>query len=111
VLFNFEGDRVAQLTRQRGSLTGPSLSLEVLAERGTARLEYPRRLQWSDSAGRHSHESPRAFSLGMVLLRRFHEAITQGEPVQSSLEDAQRILGWLRSAARSCEEGRRVALS
>jgi len=110
LLFTFPGERVAQLTCRRAVFSTAGLSVEVIAERGTARMEYPRRLRWSTADGRHYHESPPGGSVEVLLLERFHRALTRNEPIRPGLEDAQRVLGWLRAAARSLAEGRRMAL-
>jgi predicted dehydrogenase len=106
-----EGGRSLQLTSWHAPGARPGLRLHVVAERGQATLEAPRRLSWADAAGTHALALPPGRPAAEVLLAHFHRAAAHGRPPWPSLDDAYRALGCLRAAARSRAEGRRVELS
>jgi predicted dehydrogenase len=94
LLLEFGENRLARLTRRVAPRARRRLALDIIAERGTARLVYPDRLSWTDEDGRHSHRPVKPTALGRIFLDRFHQALTTGQPVEPSLADAQRALGW-----------------
>jgi hypothetical protein len=68
---------------------GLSPRLDVIAERGTASLELPRRLRWVDETGRHAQLLPRR-STAAILLEEFAGALA-GERVGARLADLLRL--------------------
>ncbi len=90
---------------QRGSL-----HLRVEAEHGTAEVHFPNRVSWTSREGEQAIRLPRARPLSRILLERFYQVVRQGQVPQPSLDDAYRVLRWLRAGATSLVEGRRVAL-
>ena len=111
LLLEFGDGRAAQLTRYRAPGSRPSLRLRVVAERGTATAELPGRVRWADAAGRHAQVLSRGRPAGESWLEQFHRAVTEKQEPRPNLEDAHRLLGWLRTAARSRLEGKRLALN
>jgi predicted dehydrogenase len=109
VLLEFEGGRSVQVNRVRQRRGARSVCLQVTAERGPASLRLPGRVAWTDRRGRHV-QLLRQQPVGQVLLERFYQAVREAQPMQPTLADAQRALGWLRAAARSRDEGGRVVL-
>lgn len=110
LLLELDGGRSVQLMRWGGPEARRSLRLRVAAERGSARLEMPGGLHWSDGAGRHTL-MPRSEAFpGVAPLLRFHDLVVEGRAPEPNLADLVRALGWLRAAARSVAEGRRIAL-
>jgi predicted dehydrogenase len=105
-----EGGRALQLMHRHGPGTRPALRVHVVAERGQATLEAPRRLSWTDADGTHTLTLPPGRPLAEVLLTHFYRVVTRGERPWPSLEDAHRALVCLRAAALSRAEGRRAVL-
>src|SRR5439155_26885940 len=87
----------------------PGLRLHLVAERGRALLEPPRRLSWADDEGAHALTLPRERPVEEVMLTCFHEVVTRGQPPWPSLADTHRAFLCLRAAALSRAEGRTVA--
>jgi predicted dehydrogenase len=110
VFWEFGGGRGAQIVQSQACLARPRLRLHVLAEQGTAAIEWPSRVSWTTQDGKHVHVLPRGRSLAEEMLERFHRVISYGHPAEPSLEDAYRVLGWLRAAGQSLTEGRRIDL-
>jgi predicted dehydrogenase len=104
------GGRALQLTAWHGPGTRPALRLHVVAERGQATLDAPRRLSWTDAAGAHALALPPGRPVEQLLLSCFHRVVVAGQPPWPSLEDVYRALGCLRAAARSREAGCKVLL-
>jgi hypothetical protein len=104
------GGRALQLTHSHGPGGRPRLRLHVVAERGQATLEGPRRLSWSEAGGTHALTLPRTKPIEQLLLTGFHEVVTRGRAPGPGLGDAYRALVCLRAAARSRAEGRAVPL-
>jgi predicted dehydrogenase len=104
------GGRALQLTTWHAPDARPGLRLRVVAERGQATLDAPRRLSWADAAGAHTLTLPAGRPAEEVLLTHFHRVAAEGQAPWPSLEDASRALGCLRAAARSREAGRKVPL-
>jgi predicted dehydrogenase len=101
LVLDFGGGRSAQITcwRSHGTLglSRRRPRLQATAERGMAMIELPDRIEWIDAAGRHSQVG-RHSSVEREQLEQFHDALTIGEPLQPTLDDAYRALGWLRAA-------------
>jgi hypothetical protein len=110
LLLEFNDGRAVQVTHYRAAVTRPAMRLQVVAERGVATVELPDRVRWTDACGRYAHTVAAEQPLGEALLEQFHRTVTEKQAPQPSLDDAQRALGWLRAAARSRAEGKRVAL-
>jgi len=104
------GGRALQLTHWHAPGARPGLRLRVVAERGQATVEGPRRLSWADAGAAHALTLPRGGPAERLLLTGFHRALTQGQALSPSLSDAHRALVCLRAAARSRAEGRAVPL-
>jgi predicted dehydrogenase len=100
LLLEFPEGRTAQLTRWTAPHTRRSLRLRLVAERGSASIVPPGRVEWSGACGRHTHTLRCRQPLGPALLEQFHRAVTERQPPQPSLGDAYRALRWLRAASR-----------
>jgi predicted dehydrogenase len=111
LLLEFPGGRAAQISRRSVPGARPSVRLHAVAARGAATAELSGRVRWVGPDGRHVHVLPRQRPIGQVLLESFHRAVTEGGPPDPDLDDARRVLGWLRAAAVSREEGQRVPIS
>lgn len=84
--------------------------LAVKTGHGYAEAKLPRRIEWIGKDGHHTIRLPKERPLGQVLLVKFHQAIRDAAPPVPGFDDAHRALTWLRAAARSQREGRRVTL-
>lgn len=102
--------RAVQLTHRRVPHGRLGLSLEVVAERGSARVEMPRQVSWTAKDGRYVQMLNRQRPIYEVLLGQFHQAVTEGGRAEPGLEAAHRALRWLRAGALSQAEARRVEL-
>jgi predicted dehydrogenase len=109
-LLEFEDGRAIHLSRYRVPRPRGGMRLQVVAERGTATVEFPHRLHWTDADGSHSHTTHLDRPLSQLLLEHFYDVARAGQAPQPSLEEAGRLLGWVRAAARSRAEGRRIEL-
>ncbi len=104
------GGRALQLTHWHAPGARPGLRLHLVAERGQALLQSPRRLSWSDGDGTHALTLPGGRPVEELMLTCFHGAATGGPAPWPSLGDAHRALVCLRAAALSRAEGRAVSL-
>jgi predicted dehydrogenase len=111
VLLECGDGRAVSLTRRRAPRGRRTPYVQVITERGTARADLPNRVSWTDADGRHRDTLAGQRPLGQVLLEQFHRCVRDGQNPGPNLDDAYRVLGWLRTAARSHREGRRLELS
>ena len=111
LLLEFAGGRGVQVIHRNWVADRPMLRLQVLAERGSALVEWPHQVSWATREGFYSHALRRQRPLTQLLLERFREAVQEDRPPEPSLGDAYRVLGWLRLAACSQEEGRVVPIT
>lgn len=109
LILEFDEQRLAQLTLWGGPAARPSLTVQVEAEGGPARLEMPRRIEWQDVEGRHALQLPGGLAEGLVL-DRFVRAVRDGEPPACGLVEAREALGWLRAARQAREAGQPATL-
>jgi predicted dehydrogenase len=101
LLLDFGSGRAVHLSRHDEPGTRPSQRLKVIAERGFAVVELPGLVRWTGPEGRFVYAVRGRRPVGQILLERFYQAVTAGQWPEPNLEDAFRILGWLRAAARS----------
>jgi predicted dehydrogenase len=100
VWMDFGQGRAARVSRWAGSHVRPSVRVRIIAERGSAVVDLPRRLRWCDASGQHGYTAADSQPRAEMMLERFHQAVLSGQPMQPSLEDVRRAWGWL-LAARS----------
>jgi predicted dehydrogenase len=105
-----EGRAVQIVCRHAPSARG-RLSVEVVAERGTATLCLPGRLHWSTGAIAHEQIIRGGTRLGRAILEQFARVLAGEVSDWPGFEDAYRALRLLRAAERSRAEGRRVSLA
>jgi predicted dehydrogenase len=110
-LLEFAGGRGVQLICRNGLATKRMVRLEALAERGSAVVEWPHQVSWSTRDGSYSHALRGQGSFTQLLLEHFRDAVQAGRPLTPNLENAYRVLRWLRLAARSQDEGRRLLIT
>jgi predicted dehydrogenase len=110
VLLEFADGRRAQLTGFRADEAWHPPRLRVVAERGWAAVDLPGRLRWVDAEGRHELAVRGRPAAEEVLLDRFFHAVCSGQPPRPSLDDAGRLVAWLRAAERSRAEGARATI-
>jgi predicted dehydrogenase len=91
LLLDHGGGRAVQITHRGPCPHDVPLRLEVIAERGRAVLRPPDRLTWRDAAGRQAQRLGRGEAPEQALLRRFHEAVTQGRSVSPTLAEVWRL--------------------
>jgi predicted dehydrogenase len=96
LLLRYAGGAVAHLLCRHAGPPGRRLRLEAVGERGSVVVHWPRRVRWSDQAGRHQEVLPAQPSLGQALLEQFHRAVSGADVSVPTLADAHRLLGWLR---------------
>jgi predicted dehydrogenase len=111
LFLEFSGGRGVQLTRRRGKVDRPTLRLEVLAERGSALVDLPYRLSWTTADGFHSHKLRGQPPPAQLILEHFRDVVQGKATPHPTLDDAYRVLRWLRVAARSRDEGRLLTVS
>jgi hypothetical protein len=92
---DFPGGRAARVSRWPSPHVRPSIRLRAVAERGAAWIELPHRVRWNDAEGWHAENMSRQPSVWQRLLERFHQSLTSGQPMQPSLDEAQRAMRWL----------------
>jgi hypothetical protein len=107
LVLEFDGARVVQLNVWEGPAARTTAWLHVEAENGSAHVELPRLLSWSDVEGRHRYELPGG-PAEVFVLERFVEAERSGAAPECDLARACEALDWLRAARQSLQEGRRV---
>ncbi|MFO0929197.1 MAG: hypothetical protein U0736_19600, partial [Gemmataceae bacterium] len=110
VVLEFAGGPVVQLTLWAGDAATSAARLHVEAEGGSAWLDLPRRVEWSDGGGRHGLELPAGLAEG-VLVDRFLQAVRDGRPPECDLPRACAALDWLRAARKSRTTGWRMLLA
>jgi predicted dehydrogenase len=103
------GGRAAQVSLWAGAAIGAPCRVEVVAEKGTAVAELPRRVRWRDAEGQHAQRLP-CRPAAEVLLERFADALRDGRPLRPGVDEARETLTLLRAAWRSREEGRSVSV-
>jgi predicted dehydrogenase len=111
LLFEFSCGRVVQITRRRGSGTRSSLHVRVVAEKGQATVKLPAQVAWTSGDGKHVHVLQPYRPLYQVILEHFGEIVRGKASPGPNLNDALRVIHWLRAAALSWSEGRRVSLA
>ncbi len=111
LFLEFAGGRGVQLTRRRGVAQRPAVRLEIVAERGTASVDLPYEVSWTTKDGFHSQTFRGRRPLAELLLERFRDVVQGNATLEPTLEDAYRVLRWLRVAARSQDEGRLLTLT
>lgn len=109
VTLEFAAGQVGHITLWDGLAGHPSCRIEVVAERGSAEAERPGCLRWRDEAGRHALRLPAQPPEREPLLE-FARALRAGEAPRPGIAEAHAALGWLRSAARSLAEDRRLVI-
>jgi predicted dehydrogenase len=110
VLLEFSDERAIQINRCQATGSRGSLRLRVVAERGTASVTGSNRVRWSDGAGRHAHALGAERAPEQGLLEQFYGMVRAGQAPQPNLDQVYRVLRWVRAAARSRAEGRRVEI-
>jgi predicted dehydrogenase len=109
--WDFGGSRGVLINQLRVPDSKLELWLDVVAEKGSAKLKLPDRLRWQSGAGEHIHLLPRGRPRAVTELEHFYAAVRQTQPLEPTWEDAYRVLGWLRRAQSSLAEGRRLECS
>jgi predicted dehydrogenase len=110
LLLEFDDGRGIHLSRHRVPRSRGGIRLQVVAERGTATVEFPHRLHWTDADGSHTYVAHLDRPLSQLLLEQFYDVARTGRAPEPSLDEVCRLLGWVRAAARSRAEGRRIEL-
>jgi predicted dehydrogenase len=110
LFLKFPGGRGIQVAARRGLGLRPSVRLHVVTAKGSATLELPNRVSWSDGKGEHTLLLPRRLPAVDQLLESFWETVRTGVAPESGAAEAYRILRWLRAARQSATEGRQVML-
>ena len=88
----------------------PPAALQVQCEHGIAFIDWPDKVVWFDSAGRHLENLESERPLGELMLLQFYRHVTSLVRRTESLEDAYRALVVVRRAEQSVQEGRRIVL-
>jgi predicted dehydrogenase len=109
LFLEFSGGRGVQLTRRPGEL--PALRLEILAERGSALVDFPHRVSWATRDGLHSSALRGRPPLARLLLEHFRDVVQGRTAPQPTFDEAYRVLRWLRVADRSRDEVRLLTVS
>ncbi len=88
----------------------PPAALQVQCERGVAFVDWPDKLIWFDSAGRHMENLESERPLGELMLLQFYRHVTSLVRRTDSLEDAYRALVIVHQAEQSARQGRQIPL-
>jgi predicted dehydrogenase len=108
VFLDFGEGRAVQITRYQVPGGRGQVRLRIVAERGTASAELPGRVRWADGDGRHLQSLPVERPVVQVLLEQFYRVVREGQPPEPALDQAYRLLGWVRATRQSRAEGRRI---
>ena len=112
----FPGGRLAQINvcRFHRKVWGeavrflPQPGFQVYAERGTAWIELPDKVQWSDASGIHSEQLALEPSVGELLNQELYRFV-QGEPsLAPTWNDARQVVQLVANLTESHREGRKV---
>jgi predicted dehydrogenase len=102
--------RAAQVSVWADPNRGRACRVEVVADRGTAVAEGPRKLHWRNADGEHLQRLP-PLRRPRALLEHFARSVSAGRAPRPSFADAYEALVTLRAARRSLAEGRRVEVA
>jgi len=97
--------------RERGIADRPTVRLQAVAERGSARVELPYQISWATKTAFHSQAFRAQRPLAQLLLEHFRQVVQGSAALEPTLADAYRVLRWLRVAARSRDEGRLLTIT
>jgi predicted dehydrogenase len=112
LVLEFPDGRAAVVQSRRTRRARRALRLGVEAPGGSAEvLLPPGSVGWTEGDRRCEVTLPVYRPVAQALLEHFHAAVRTGRAPEPSFEDAYRLLGWLRAAALSRAEGRRVPLT
>lgn len=101
VLFDLDDGRAIQIISHEVPAFGKStVDVQVVTERGLARVQLPGRLQWNDNKGEHQHRLRVPRSPAVMILERFAEMIRGQRLPEPTLDDAHRALAWRRAAKK-----------
>jgi predicted dehydrogenase len=100
IAFHYPNGRATQFRWCRAKVSRPILEMKLIADNGYVQARPPRRMAWTDGAGRHVFVAPRGRPVAEVLLERFADVVRGRLGPEPSLEDAYRALGWLRQISR-----------
>lgn len=99
VAAEFEGGAIARLTIHRfhreawgdPSKQPSAAGIQVFAERGTARIDPPDRIQWTNEEGLHEEQLPVDPTIGEQLLRQFHGTLGGTASLAPTWDDAVEV--------------------
>jgi predicted dehydrogenase len=112
VVLEFTGGRAVVVQTRRTRRLRRALRLCVEAHGGSAEVLLPSgSVGWTEGNRRCDVTLPGARRVARTLLEHFHATVRTGRAPDPSFEDAYQLLGWLRAAAVSRAEGRRVGLA
>jgi predicted dehydrogenase len=107
LFMEFAGQRGVQMTRRQATCPeGPTVRLQILAERGSAVLELPSRISWTSSEASHTQVFRGQLSSTTLLLSYFRAVVQERAALRPTFADAYRVVRWLRVAVKSRDEGR-----
>ena len=86
-------------------------SIQIRCENGMAFIDLPNSLIWFDDAGQHTESLEFDHPVGVVMLDRFHRAVTSLIRQQSDLEDAYRAMQVVLTANKSASSGNRIPIA
>jgi predicted dehydrogenase len=89
----------------------PRVRLQILAEQGSAVVDPPGQVSWSTHEGLQYRAAHAELSSTQLLLMYFRDVVQGRAPLQPTFADAYRVLGWLRVAVKSRDEGRLLNIS
>ncbi len=117
-MLEFPGGSVAHITFERfhrerwGDATRylPQPGFQVYAERGTAWLEMPDRIEWTDAEGSHEERLPLEPTLGELLNEHFHRKVMGQQSLSPTIHDALTASRLVQALQKSRGTGQRIAL-
>jgi predicted dehydrogenase len=110
ILLDFGDGRVAQVSAWADRNARGACRVQVVGENGTVEADLPGDVRWRDREGRHVLRLA-AHPARWRLLEQFFMVARNSAQPRPNLCDTYRALTWLRAAARSLEEGKRVVVA
>ncbi|HEV3115667.1 MAG TPA: Gfo/Idh/MocA family oxidoreductase [Gemmataceae bacterium] len=102
--------RGIHITCRRGPGLRAGVRLHAVADHGSAVVDLPHRVSWSDGKGEHTLCLRARLSMTDQLLETFWHMVRTGARPEPGVREAYRVLGWLRAGKRSLREQRQIAL-
>jgi predicted dehydrogenase len=102
--------RGIHITHRRGPGLRAGVRLHAVADHGSAVVDLPQRVSWTDGKGEHTLCLRSRLSMTDQLLENFWRMVRTGVTPEPGVREAYRVLRWLRAGKRSLREQTQIAL-